>query len=152
MEVKYVNPFIQSFMNVMPMLGFTTPQKVGLTVKPSNIKSKGVMVIVGIVGTVKGNVIYSMTQETAKSIASTMMCGMPVNELDDMAQSAISELANMLTAQTSMIFSESNISTDISTPTFMCGNDFFVKASLEKVLCVKMAAGNIEMEINVAVE
>jgi chemotaxis protein CheX len=39
-----------------------------------------------------------INQATAKKIASIMMTGRPVETLDDMAQSAISELANMISA------------------------------------------------------
>lgn len=40
----------------------------------------------------------------------TMMMGMPVIEFDDMAQSALSELSNMLTANAATSFAEMGIS------------------------------------------
>ncbi len=60
--------------------------------------------IVGIVGDIKGNIVYSIDSEDALKIASTMMMGMEINVLDDMAKSAISELTNMLTANAATFF------------------------------------------------
>ena len=43
------------------------------------------MIILGIIGDVKGNVVYSTDIESAKKIASTMMMGAPVTEFDELA-------------------------------------------------------------------
>ena len=151
MDVKHINPFLDSVINVMPQLGITDIRKGKLKVKGKVIESPGVLVNVGIVGELRGNVIYGITMDCAKAIASTMMMGMPVNELDEMAQSAISELTNMLTANACMGFSEQNINIDISTPTLMYG-DFTATASSDKVLCVELKINDLPFEINIAID
>jgi chemotaxis protein CheX len=151
MDVKHINPFLDSVVNVMPQLGITDIKKGKLTIKGKTINSPGVLINVGIVGDLRGNVIYGTTMESAKGIASTMMMGMPVNELDEMAQSAISELTNMLTANACMGFSEQNINIDISTPTLMYG-DFTATASSDKVLCVELKINDLPFEINIAID
>ncbi|GCD11942.1 chemotaxis protein CheX [Clostridium tagluense] len=150
MDVNLVNPFIDSFLNVMPQLGFKEVKKQGVSVKGKSIKSLGVMIILGIVGDIKGNIIYSLTDESAKQIASVMMMGMPVPELDDMAQSALSELSNMLTANASTNFAENGTTINISTPTLMHGSDFEAKMNTDAVLCVSLIVDNIPIEINIA--
>ncbi|MBZ9634974.1 chemotaxis protein CheX [Clostridium sp. FP1] len=150
MDVNLVNPFIDSFLNVMPQLGFKEIKKQGVSVKGKSIKSLGVMIILGIVGDIKGNIIYSLTDESAKQIASVMMMGMPVHELDDMAQSALSELSNMLTANASTNFAENGTTINISTPTLMHGSDFEAKMNTDTVLCVSLLVDNIPIEINIA--
>lgn len=52
-----------------------------------------------------------------------MMMGLPVEELNEMAQSALSELSNMLTANASINFSNIGVNVNISTPTLMYGQD-----------------------------
>ncbi len=150
MDVNLVNPFIDSFLSVMPELGFKEIKKQGISVKGKNIRSLGVMIMVGIVGDIKGNVVYSLTNESAKQIASIMMMGMPVTELDDMAQSALSELSNMLTANASTNFEGKGTTINISTPTLMHGSDFEAKMNTDKVLCVSLLVDNIPIEINIA--
>ena len=103
----------------MPQLGFQSIEKGEVSVKGRNLENDGVIIVVGIVGEIKGNVVYCLELECAKKIASTMMMGMPVIEFDDMAQSALSELSNMLTANAATSFAEMGISLDISTPTLL---------------------------------
>ena len=151
MDVKYINPFLDSLVNIMPQLGISDVKRKSLSVKGKIIKSAGVLINVGIVGDLRGNVIYGTTLECAKKIASSMMMGMPVDELNEMAQSAISELTNMLTANASMGFSEEGITIDISTPTLMYG-DFTATASSDKVICVEMLILGLPFEINIAID
>lgn len=152
MDVKIVNPFVEAVADVMPQLGFKEVKKVGLEVKPSNIPSAGVMALIGIAGAVKGTVIYNLETDHAKTVASTMMGGAPVPELDDMAQSAISEMANMLCANASIKLSNMGLNIDISTPTLMFGKDAVLKVMVNKVLDVKLLMDNIPLAVEIAIE
>lgn len=152
MDVKYVNPFIEAFSIVMPQLGFTTIKKAGIGARGKEIVSTGVIIVLGIIGEIKGNIVYVIDFESAKKIASTMMMGMPVPELDEMAQSALSELTNMLTANAATCFSNIGVTVDISTPTLLYGNQISVKMSSDKVLSVKLEADSIPMEVNISFE
>ncbi|WP_055667239.1 chemotaxis protein CheX [Desnuesiella massiliensis] len=152
MDVKYINPFLDAFLSVMPQLGFSEVKKQSLVLKEKNIRSNGVMVILGIVGDVKGNVVYSLDVDSAKKIASVMMMGFPVNDFDDMAQSAVSELTNMLTATASMNFANIGTNINISTPTLMFGEDFEMKMNIDKIISVSLTVNNIPIEINIGLE
>jgi len=151
-DVKHVNPFIESFNSVMPMLGFSDVKKGNLSAKGKDMVCSGIIIVVGIVGSIKGNVVYTMSLESAKKIASTMMMGMPVNEFDEMAQSAISELTNMLTANAATAFANMDISIDISTPSLLHGNNVAVKMSSSQVLCIQLIANDLPIDINLAFE
>lgn len=151
MDVKYINPFIAAFVNILPQLGITDLKKGKLSIKEKYVKSPGVLINVGIVGDFKGNVIYGTDIECAKRIASAMMMGMEVKEFDAMAQSALSELSNMLTANASTIFSENNIMIDISTPTMIYG-DSTAATNANKVICIEMKVCDLPFEINVAID
>lgn len=151
MDVKYINPFIQAFFSVMPQLGFDDIKKDSISLKDDNLNNSGVIMTVGIVGEVKGNVVYCTDLEDSKKIASVMMMGMPVDEFDEMAQSAVSELANMLTANAATFFSEMGITVDISTPTLLYGNNVSIKMSANQVLCVKLSADGIPFEVNISI-
>ena len=87
--------------------------------------------------------------DDAKKMASTMMMGMPVEEFNEMAQSAISELVNMLTANVATNFSRDNINVDISTPTLIQGK-FTANASTDKVICVTMNVDGIKIDANIS--
>jgi chemotaxis protein CheX len=150
MDVKYVNPFIEAFHSVMPQLGFCDVQTGEMSAKTKEVAATGVLVIVGIVGDVEGNVVYFTDIESAKKIASTMMMGAPVDEFDEMAESALSELTNMLTATATTVLASSGITADISTPTLLHGENVCVKMNAGPILCVRLLADNIPIEINIS--
>lgn len=151
MDVNHVNPFIEAFFNVMPQIGFTNIEKKGVVVN-NEIKSKGIIINLGIVGDAKGNVVYITDIESGKKIASKMMMGMPVNELDDMAQSALSELTNMLTANASINLSEIGVNVNISTPTLLYGEDIQIKMNVDKILCIQLTVDDIPIDVNIALQ
>ena len=129
MDVKLVNPFIDAFTTVLPQMGFPTPQRTGMTVNNQNAVSQGVAVIVGFTKEIRGNVVYNMSEDTAKFIASTMMMG---------------NAATNLTAL--------GLEVDISTPSLTVGSDFQIKISNEQYLCVVMDISGHQVEIDIAVQ
>ena len=152
MDAKLVNPFIDAFTAVMPQIGFPETKRAKVTVKQKNAVSLGVSVIVGFTKQIRGNVVYNMTEDTAKFIASTMMMGMPVENFDEMAQSAISELSNMLTANTATNITGLGLDVDISTPSLTVGSDFEVKISDGQYLVVEMDLSGKLVELDIAVD
>ena len=127
MDAKLVNPFVDAFTAVMPQIGFAEPKRTKMGVKAQNAVSLGVSVIVGFTKQIRGNIVYNMSEDTAKFIASTMMMGMPIENFDDMAQSAISEMSNMLTATAATNLSGMGLEVDISTPSLSIGKEFQMK-------------------------
>ena len=152
MDVRYINPFIESITTVMPQIGFCDVHQGNLSIKGEGITCSGVIMIVGIVGMVKGNVVYSISFENAKKIAATMMMEDSIEELDDMAKSALSELSNMLTANAATFFSNIGITIDISTPSLLYGDNVSINMSSKQVLCVQVFSDDIPIEINIAIE
>ncbi len=150
MNVKLINPFLQSFNTIMPQLGFEV-EKGSITIK-DRIAASGVTISVGLTGDVKGNVIYVLTSDGGRSIASKMMMGLEVPELDDMAKSALSEMSNMLTANASINYSNEGINTDISTPVLVTGTDMNIKVNTDQIICVEMKASGVVIEMNISLE
>ena len=151
MDVSNVNPFLNACTIVMPQLGFTSVVKKNLTVA-DKVNAQGVAVSVGIIGDIKGTVVYNFSEESAKMIASKMMFGMEVPAFDDMAQSAISELTNMLTANASIEFSKIGKNINISTPTLVTGKELGIKVTAKKILVVELDADGIQVLVNIGIE
>ena len=152
MDAKLVNPFVDAFVAVMPQMGVPEPVRTQMNVKSKNAVSLGVAVIVGVTKQLRGNIVYNMSEDTAKFIASTMMMGMPVADFDDMAQSAISEMSNMLTATAATNLTGMGLEVDISTPSLSIGPNFQVKISDSTYLTVAMDLGGHLVELDIAVE
>lgn len=152
MDAKLVNPFIDAFMAVMPQIGFPTPKRTKVYLQDKNAISAGVVVMVGFTKQMRGNVVYNMSEDTAKFIASTMMMGMPVSEFDSMAQSAICELSNMLSANSATNLTQMGLEVDISTPNLTIGQGFSVKISEGQYLTIEMDLGGHKVDIAIAVD
>lgn len=152
MDAKLVNPFIDALVAVLPQMGFAVPQRAGMGVQNQTCKSLGVSLIVGFTKGLRGNIVYNMSDETARFIASKMMMGMPVEELNEMGQSALSEMSNMLTANAATNLAAMGMEVDISTPSLTVGKDFQIKISSSQYLVVKMDIESHIMELNIAVQ
>jgi len=81
-----------------------------------------VIIMIGVVGKIRGQVCLEMTFDTAMKIASTMMGGFMVDDMDEISNSAISELGNMIMGNTCTIFSTNEIFIDITPPTLLSGD------------------------------
>ncbi|WP_313568115.1 chemotaxis protein CheX [Acetoanaerobium noterae] len=152
MDVRLINPFIGAVTGIMPQIGFSSITRKGISLKEKKFMASGVVLTLGIVGDKKGNVVYSIDMDGAKKIASTMMMGMPVEELDDMSKSALSELSNMLTANASINFSNDGINVDISVPTMMYGEEIEINLQKDNIVCIDFDVDGIVLSVNVALD
>ena len=152
MDVRLINPFIGAVTGIMPQIGFSNTTRKGISLKEKKFMVSGVVLTLGIVGDKKGNVVYSIDMDGAKKIASTMMMGMPVEELDDMSKSALSELSNMLTANASINFSNDGINVDISVPTMMYGEEIEINLQKDNIVCIDFDVDGIVLSVNVALD
>ncbi|MDF2879121.1 MAG: inhibitor of methylation [Clostridia bacterium] len=119
MDVKYINPFLTAFTNTLEQLSITEIKRGGMKKKVKLYVDLDVSTIIGIKGGVQGNIALSMSQDTAKKLASAMMMGMPVSAVDDMVKSAIGELSSMITGTASTMLSSSGILFQMSPPTVL---------------------------------
>lgn len=151
-DAKLVNPIIDAFMDVMPQMGFPMPKRQRIYLQERNVISNGVTIRVGLTKQLEGNVIYNMTAETAKYIASTMMFGVPVNKFVELAQSAIREMANMLTARAATNFAQMGFEVDITPPELIIDEDYTIKISEAQFLNVEMDLDGHRIDVALFVE
>ena len=146
------NPIIDAFMEVMPQMGFPAPQRLRVYVQDRNVISDGVILVVGFTKQMQGKVVYNMTKEAAQYISSTMMLGVPVERFNDMAQSSLREVSNVLTARTATNFAKLGVEVDITTPELIIEEDYTLKLSDAQFLTVEMEVGGHKINISLAVD
>ena len=152
MDAKLVNPIIEAFMDIMPQMGFPMPMRKRIYLQDRNIISDGVTLTVGFTKQMQGKVIYNMTADTARYIASTMMLGVPVTRFNELAQSALREMSNMLTARAATNYTKIGIEVDITTPELVIDEDHTIKVSDSHYLNVEMEVGGHKVNIALSVE
>lgn len=121
-DVKLINPFLQASLDVIKTACSMDVTAGKPEISKTEFNESSVIIMLGITGQVKGQVLIDMNEESAKKLASSMMMGMPVDSLDDMALSALSELGNMIMGNAATLFSTSGISMDITPPSTLRGH------------------------------
>lgn len=141
LDVNNINPFLQSTMSVFESV---TQMKLAVG-KPAMadfaFTEPTYSITVGVVGQMKGQAVLAMNVENAKVIASKMMFGMPIAELDEMACSALNELSNMIMGNTATVFSTQGKVIDITPPISMIGTDLQIKSDIDPIAVPLMFDG-----------
>ncbi|SDH95397.1 chemotaxis protein CheX [Alteribacillus persepolensis] len=115
----------------------------------SQFQSFDVSVVMGINGTLEGQMICSMENKTALSVVSTMMGGMEMTALGDMGWSAIQEFGNWIAGKTAAELAESVESIDISPPMVNEGVSVFRMEGTFITLPLRSAAGQFSIHISI---
>lgn len=153
MNVEYINPFIEASNSVLKQAMNAEPKVGEISVKNSPYTSEGVASVVGLTGKIRGQVVLCMSVESAKHIASVMMMGTEVKELDEIAKSAISELSNMILGNTSTIYYNKGISVDITPPTLFMGENLKISSTKLTTICVPLIVDkNSTIEFYISIE
>jgi len=152
MKVEYINPFIKATTEV-----FKTMLNRELTtgkpyIKASPFVADSLMIMVGITGEIRGQASISMSEDLARSVASTMMMGMPVDALDELSKSALSELANMIMGNSATLLFNTGVNIDITPPTLMMGDNMQVSAGSMRTVCVPLLCDLGEFMLDVSVK
>ncbi len=152
MDIKYINSFINGFLNVTGMMGINGIQRTGLSKREKLRTDNDVNIIIGLVGDIQGNVVLAMHEETACKVASTMMGGMPVEKFDLMPRSALSELANMMAGNSASQLEGMGVKINITPPTLIHGRNMISLISQVETIVVQFTGNEGPIEINIATE
>lgn len=152
MDVRMFSPFLEAVFQVLPGLGLQQVERGGLALKEKLQATNEVTALIGLSRDLQGNVAISMSENTAKKIASIMMMGKPVETLDEMAQSAIAELANMLASSAMTALDQNGLAVGVSPPTLITGKNLFCIISQVKALAVEIRTETGPIEISIGLE
>jgi chemotaxis protein CheX len=121
MKVELVNPFITAAREVLAQEAGTEVIRGNIYLHRSVCTSHDVTAMIAVTGSIRGMVLYGMSEETAKALVARMM-EQPCPELDDLAQSGIAELANVITGRAGVLLSEAGCSVEIAPPALVVGH------------------------------
>ena len=120
MNAEFINPFV-----VAAFTFLEKDQKLKIrkgTLSLDNSPVAGIVnTVIGVKGFVEGQVVYCMSMITALKIASMMLLGLPFEELDDLAKSAIGEMGNIITGHASSILTNNGIFCSVTPPALFIG-------------------------------
>lgn len=150
MDVKLINPIMNAFSEVLPQIGFDSVERKSVSVVSNSLINPGVVVNIAMIGQIKGVILIGMSIDAAKDFVSKMMMGMQIVEFDDIAQSAVSEVSNMVSAGACTRFCDIGVNgLDISPPTLIMGQGGTVKFPVPVVIDISFLADNIPVNLYV---
>jgi chemotaxis protein CheX len=152
MKAEYLNPFIEGAHLVFKSL-LEIEAKIGkIYLKPSPFSVSDMIILIGVVGEIRGQVCLELSFDTAKKIAGAMMGGMEVVDMDEISTSAIAELGNMIMGNTCSILSLNKVNIDISPPTILSGDKIKVSNKVATIVIPLNLEGYGTININVTAE
>jgi len=129
MNVKVINSILDAFSNTFKMA--TNNMDIAIqkpTVDKGEERAYEVVVTIGFIGDLHGNIHMGLSSESAKTIVSQMMMGMPVEKLGEMELSALGELGNMISGAIAIDLEKLGYKINITPPSIMYGNNIiFIK-------------------------
>ena len=152
MKAEYINPFIEASRSVFKNAANIDLDLGKIYLKTDPYGTIAMMIMIGITGALRGRVIISMDEPVALATVSNMM-GMEVTELDEIGQSALMEVCNMMLGTTATILANNEIIIDITPPTLLMGNNIKIFSNQEQTICVPLIrelGGTMEINITLA--
>ena len=151
MKAEYINPFLESARLVIEQVVNVTPTTGQLDIKDVKFVESYVWIQIGITGQMNGDIVFGLHEQVALRLVSAMMGGFEITQLDEMSQSAISELGNMISGNASTLLYNQGVKIDITPPKVILAAN---AAGFEpkRALTIPLKIGDIgELDIQVLV-
>ncbi|MBT2761837.1 chemotaxis protein CheX [Paenibacillus sp. ISL-20] len=151
MKAEVINPFLESARHVIEQVIQVSPSTGNLGVKEIGYLENHIWIQIGMTGQMNGDIVFGIQEQVALQMVSVMMGGYVITEMDEMGQSAISELGNMISGNASTILSNQGVSVDITPPKVM-KSDSTSSLIRKKALCIPLRMEGIgELDIQVMI-
>jgi len=149
-KAEYANVFIKSATIVFRReIGVTLTRK-SLTTKSAPVPSLPISIAIGITGAIRGQVVYSMDSNFAFSVTKAMIPNKLPNELRRLTNSAVSEVANMITGQASIALAGEHQLIHLTPPAVFTGRDVQVDFLSIPTISLGLISEIGSLEINIA--
>lgn len=150
MNVEFIEPFLRGAYTVLETILGTTPTREQLSLRKTSFTTQQLTIMAGVNGEVEGTAMYGMSLATARNIASAMI-GSEVQEMDEMAVSAVSELGNMITGSATTLLSQKGLDVDITPPSIIRGMDVDISTKTPAIVVpIMTSVGRIEINVALA--
>ncbi len=125
MKAQYINPFLESASTVIQQFCNVSVTQGEVALRELTFHDDHTWIRIGMTGQFEGDVIFGLHNDVALKIVSAMMGGFPVNEMDEMGKSAISELGNMISGNASTLLYNQGVTIDITPPQLVQNHETF---------------------------
>jgi len=151
-QVELINVFIKAATDVLQSEVGEETTAGSVRVLSSAQTSEEVTVMIGVSGDVRGMVLLGMSERTAKAIVSRMM-GEPCPLFDELAQSGIAEMGNVITGIATQGLEAHGLSVTISPPALIAGGPGIMISTINfRRFVVPLKCGLGDIALHAAIE
>lgn len=150
MNVEFANIFIRSAVEVFQKEVKITLSRQSLVKKNAPVPGLPISIILGITGYLRGQVVYSMDENFSFSVARAMLPNKLPAEVKKLTNSAVSEIANIITGQASIALAGEKKKIDLTPPAVFSGRDVQVDFLTIPTIALRLISEIGEIEINIA--
>lgn len=149
MKIDFLNPFIVSTAEVLQKEVGADVTRGQVSLVKGLLVSSDVTVLISLVGQVQGTVLFHMSYDTAKGLVSAIL-GQQFQQFDELAQSGIAELANVITGLSSTKLSSAGYASIISVPMLIIGRGSRISTLNIDRICIPLLTDMGEIGLDIA--
>jgi chemotaxis protein CheX len=151
MRTEFINPFLQAATEVLEAELGSVPRRGNIGLEKSVYTSNDITAAVGVTGEVEGVVLYVMTEATGRGMVSKMM-EQDFPEFDDLAQSGIAEIGNVITGRAAVLLAEAGFTSDLTPPMLLLGRGTVINTLGMQRLVIPLETEFGAIEVQVALK
>jgi len=151
-NAEFVNPFLEAASAVFKSILNVDLRRGKLIIKESPIPSMDVAILIGITGSVTGEVVYSLGFNMVHKIAEILAPGLSADQIQSEYKDIIGELSNMITGNAMNLFATKGKTIEITTPTVLEGKDFTITMIKQTTLGINLYSPMGQLEMNIALK
>ena len=149
MRVQLVNCYVSAAADVIAQESGSAVKRGGIRLERDSYTSEEITAMVGVNGAMGGSFYLSMSEATALSLVSGMM-GQETEVFDELAQSGIAELANVVAGAASIGLAELGYTTNITPPLLLLGANAKIATMEIQRLVVPLTTSHGSVHVHVA--
>ena len=149
MRVQLVNCYVGAAADVLATETGGAVTRHGLQLQQDPYTSEDVTAMLGVSGSLAGSFYLSMSESTALAVVSKML-GQPQEAFDELAQSGIAELSNVIAGTAGVALSELGYTTNITPPLLLVGAGARLSSVEIQRLVVPLETGCGSIKVHVA--
>lgn len=149
MRVQIVNRYVQSALTVISKETGQPVERGGLLLEGNPYTTEDVTAVIGVSGQLCGSIYISMAEVVALKIISAIL-GQETTELDDLGQSGIAELANVIAGTAGIELADEGIETTVNPPLVLVGRGARLSTVEIQRLVVPLTTAHGEIKLHVA--
>lgn len=148
MRLEHVNPVVKAALDVLRTELRVNVKRGKVSVVNGNVTGHDVTILIAVTGALEGVMAYSLDTTVACEMASVMM-GEDFTTLDDIVQSGVAEVGNVISGRAMMSLADQEMETQIAPPVLLLGHDTRISTlSIPRLLVpIELPFGTIHMHI-----